>query len=730
MKLHVKLKSLRSVTTLVLLLISIHVSAQNPQLDSLKLILKDLKEDTTKVNTLNEIAASLYQIDEDEAIVYGTKAKSLAENIDFQIGLAAAYKNLGLGYYFIPDYKEALRNWESALKIYEELGDERLMANVLSNVGALFSTRGVYDQALENYLQALRLAERVGDSLRIATLNLNIGLVYSKQPSMLDTAKSYYLSAISMGESIGYNELMGLGSINLGEVYFKLKKYDSALVYFKRSAVLLTNGRYLSGALSYIGRIYAEKGEFETAIKYQQDAFELALKDNGQESIPGILLAMASTYSKQGNTKTAIDYYKQAKSHSEDLGLNDQLSEAFKGLSDSYAAMGDYNNAYKYLHFQDTLDNAIYRLETEDKTTELMFSYQMEKKDDEISVLEHEAEIEQLKFRRQRVLIIGIGLFGLLLLLAAVGFYNRMSFIRATNKKINTQRDEIESQRDKIQGQHDLVYSQKEMITDSISYAKRIQSAMLPSEEQLNQLVPDHFVVYKPKDIVSGDYYWVKEVLDHVVIVGADCTGHGVPGAFMSMLGMTVLNDLISDRCFNAPSAILEQMRLKIKGLLVQNGDSEEQKDGMDMALAILNKNNREIHFAGANYPLYIIRDKKIPGGKELESYISTEGEDFQLYEIKGDKQPIGVHWEEKPFRTHSIMLQENDTFYLFSDGIVDQYGGPNRKKYKSLNFKKLLLSIQKESMKKQGQILENTFETWKGDMEQIDDVSVIGVKL
>ena len=150
----------------------------------------------------------------------------------------------------------------------------------------------------------------------------------------------------------------------------------------------------------------------------------------------------------------------------------------------------------------------------------------------------------------------------------------------------------------------------------------------------------------------------------------------------------------------------------------------------MDMALAILNKNNRELHFAGANNPVYIIRDKKIPGGKELEPYLSTEGEDYQLYEIKGNKQPIGVHWEETSFRTHSIVLREDDTFYLFSDGVVDQYGGPNRKKFKSLNFKRLLLSIQSESMKKQGQIVENTFETWKGDIEQIDDVSVIGVKI
>jgi serine phosphatase RsbU (regulator of sigma subunit) len=737
MNIHLKLISLRSALILVVLLISNHLFAQTPQVDSLKLILKDLKADTTKVIMLNEIAASLIGVDADEAIKYGTEAKDLAEKINYPRGLAVAYKNIGVGHYFKDEFKEALQNWVPSLNIFEELGDEKLMANILSNVGVTFFNSGVYDQALENYLQALKLAEKVGDSLRIATLDLNIGLVYAEQPSKLEYAKNYYLRAIKLAESIDYTDLMGLGSLNLGEAYFKLANYDSAIYFFEKSIVLVSNEVYVAGSLNYIGQIYAEKGDYETAIKYQQDALEMALKDEKQLVIPQIYIAMASTYSKQGKFSMALDYYMKAKSQAEEFDFKKELSEAFKGLADTYAAMGDYANAYNYMYLQDTLDNAIYRLETESNTAELMFSYQMEKKEDEISVLEHNAEIEQLKARRQRIVILSIGLFGLLVLMAAVGLYNRMRFIRETNRKIEAQKNEIESQRDeiektrdKIQLQHDLVYSQKEMITDSISYAQRIQSALLPSAEQLNELVPEHFVVFKPKDIVSGDYYWVKEVLDHVVIVGADCTGHGVPGAFMSMLGMTLLNDLISDRCFNAPSAILEQMRLKIKGLLVQNGGSEEQKDGMDMALAIFNKNNRELHFAGANNPVYIIRDKNIPGGKELEPYISTEGEDYQLYEIKGDKQPMGVHWEETSFRTHSIMLREDDTFYIFSDGIVDQYGGPNRKKYKSLNFKRLLLSIQRESMQRQGQIVENTFETWKGDIEQIDDVSVIGVKI
>lgn len=713
------------------------VFGQVSQADSLKLVLLGLLDDTVKVNTLNEVARLEARSYPEYAIKYGSEALALAEKLDFVSGMALANKNVGLGYYFQGEYTDAFRYWESSLEQYETLGDQQGIANLVGNLGSIYYTWGDNYLAIEYTLRALKIAEEQGDKMRLATLLMNIGNIYSEQAGSLDTARNYYIHALKIGEEIAYMDLLGLGSINLGEVYYKLGEYDSAQYYFEKALLIVSSNSEIASSLSSIGRIYSTRGEYQTAIKYHQDALKIAREENAPLETTKILLGLAGAYVDQGSPAVAINYFEEARSIAEEVGLNSELSQAYQGLASAYSETGDWQNAYLFMSRRDTIDNLIYKLESEDKTNDLMYTYKLDKKENEIEILEQESEIEQLKSKRQKVVIMAIGLFGLLLLMAAVGLYNRMRFIRETNRKIEAQKNEIESQRDeigktrdKIQRQHDLVYSQKEMITDSISYAQRIQSALLPSVEQMDELVPEHFVVFKPKDIVSGDYYWVKEVLDHVVIVSADCTGHGVPGAFMSMLGMTLLNDLISDRCFNAPSAILEQMRVKIKELLVQNGGSEEQKDGMDMALAILNKNNRELHFAGANNPVYIIRDKKIPGGKELEPYLSTEGEDYQLYEIKGDKQPIGVHWEETSFRTHSIVLREDDTFYLFSDGVVDQYGGPNRKKYKSLNFKRLLLSIQKESMQKQGQIVENTFETWKGDIEQIDDVSVIGVKI
>ncbi len=291
-----------------------------------------------------------------------------------------------------------------------------------------------------------------------------------------------------------------------------------------------------------------------------------------------------------------------------------------------------------------------------------------------------------------------------------------VNMVRSATNEIRNQKEEVESQRDKL--------------TDSINYAQRIQTAVLPNKEFMDAIMPEYFVLFKPRDIVSGDFYWVKEVQDHLVIVGADCTGHGVPGAFMSMLGITLLNGLIGDRCFNAPGAILEHMRLKIKELLVQEGDGESQNDGMDMIVAILNKTTRELHYSGANSPLYLVRKKIQFTGNELDSNEILENDNFQLIELKGDKQPVGVHWEETAFTSHTIKLQEQDSIYIFSDGIVDQFGGESRKKYKSVNFKKLLLSIQEESLENQKQLLDDAFESWRGKHEQIDDVCVVGVRV
>ena len=288
----------------------------------------------------------------------------------------------------------------------------------------------------------------------------------------------------------------------------------------------------------------------------------------------------------------------------------------------------------------------------------------------------------------------------------------------------------IESVRheEKIRKQHLLVLQQKQAITDSIRYARRIQKAVLPSRPYLDNILSDYFTIYKPKDIISGDFYWVREIDGFRVIVVADSSGHGVPGGLMSMLGITLLNEQFRTFGIRQPGEILGHLRRKVKEILAQEGAVNEQKDGMDMAMDIIDPENKKLQFAGANMPLYLIRNKARSEDVNMIPYSTHENDEYELFAIKGDMQPIGVHWEENEFTNHFIDLEPKDSLYIQSDGFVDQYGGEKRKKFKTRNFMKLLLSVQAESMEKQKTLIEQAFEQWRGSHEQIDDVCMFGL--
>ena len=279
------------------------------------------------------------------------------------------------------------------------------------------------------------------------------------------------------------------------------------------------------------------------------------------------------------------------------------------------------------------------------------------------------------------------------------------------NRLITAQKDEIQLQKEVAESQRDQIAYQKKHITDSIEYALRIQSALLPSLELFTEKI-DHFVLYKPRDIVSGDFYWVAEVEDNKhIIIAADCTGHGVPGAFMSMLGVSFLNEIILNKGITQPDLILNALREDVMRSLKQMEESSDVKDGMDMCVCLYDSEKQSLQYAGANNPLWII----------------SKGE---LSEIKADKMPVSIHEAMRPYINHWVDLKKGDTFYIFSDGFADQFGGPNQKKFLSKNFKRVLGELQKKSMLDQGAELDVMFEEWRKDVEQIDDVTIIGVRV
>ena len=320
----------------------------------------------------------------------------------------------------------------------------------------------------------------------------------------------------------------------------------------------------------------------------------------------------------------------------------------------------------------------------------------------ELAEIESQARIKQQNSDLQQEKMQRYYLYGGLFFLLIFGglMYNRFKVTQRQKHIIEDQKREVDKQKELIEETH------KE-ITDSIAYAKRIQSAILPPTSLINENLKDSFVLYKPKDIVAGDFYWLETKDNKVFFAAADCTGHGVPGAMVSVICNNALNRSVREFGCSDPGKILDQART----LVIQEFEKSEDevKDGMDIALCVLEGTN--LHFSGANNPLWIIRNN-------------------ELLETKADKQPIGKFQYAEAFTTHSMALNKGDTIYIFTDGFIDQFGGERGKKYKAKAFKELLLRIQDKTMKQQMQLIEEAFENWRGKLEQIDDVCVIGVRI
>ena len=291
--------------------------------------------------------------------------------------------------------------------------------------------------------------------------------------------------------------------------------------------------------------------------------------------------------------------------------------------------------------------------------------------------------------------------------------------IQTINFTLNEQKNlieekntELEAQNEQITTQRDMLSSQNQSISESILYAKRIQTAVLPQQAYIDEILPENFILYRPRDVVSGDFYWVRQINQYIVIAVADCTGHGVPGAIMSMLGISFLNEIVQKREITQACQVLNELRKQIKQALKQTGKEGAVEDGMDMALCVFDTKTNKVQFAGANNPLYFVQND-------------------ELIEIQPDRMPIGFYPNEKPsFTNREIQLNEGDIFYLFTDGFMDQFGGEKGMKFKATNFQKILTENHNKPMQIQKEKLELELNTWMKGYEQTDDILVMGVRI
>jgi len=383
------------------------------------------------------------------------------------------------------------------------------------------------------------------------------------------------------------------------------------------------------------------------------------------------------------------------------------VRRAAKELSDAYAHIRDFEKAYTYYKLYKQAEDRISSDENIKKLTQLEMQHTFDRK-------QREQEFLRQQERRKQMIRTGFILIALLFVtILALVIYRSYRIKQKDNILLAQQKEEIAAQRDLVMQQRDQIQRQKEEITASIHYASRIQHAILPPEEIRQQILPEHFILFKPRDIVSGDFYWMTRRNGKTVVTAADCTGHGVPGAFMSMLGVSFLNEIVNKEHILHADQILNRLREQVIRSMHQTGREGESKDGMDISLLVVDDTSGMLEFAGAYNPCYIVRNGEIT-------------------ELKADRMPIGIYSERGnvPFSCQTFQLQKGDGIYMSSDGYEDQFGGPEGKKLKAKAFKDILLKIHPLPAGEQLAYLDKFFEEWKNGYDQVDDVLVIGIKI
>ncbi len=701
----------RFYSCLIFLLLSGFLFSQDRAIDSLKSIVKSSVADSMKCDAYIQLIETeedpliwskyneeLRQLSVKNLAIYKTGSKAYRA---YQFFYAAAQNNQGYLSNHKGDVTKALEYYHESLKIYDQLGAYNQVATLYNNIARICHTQGDYEESIKYYNKSLKLYEEAKDKKGVAYGFNNIAAVYKKKGD-LNKAVEYCYKSLKMMEEL--KDKKGI-------------------------ATIYTN----------IGTLLVKKNETEKGLEYMHKSLLIKQEINDQEGYALSLNVIGNTYFSVGKTDKALEFGLQALRLNRELGYPDHIRRSAELLKNVYEKKGDYKKALEMHELYVLMKDSVNNQETRKASVKNQLKYEYEKKAAADSVKAgEEHKIQEAKLaesnallkqeRTQRIALYG----GLVLVLVFAGFmFNRF---RVTQKQKNI----IEKQKVLVEEQKHIVDEKQKEILDSINYAKRLQDAILPPLSSWKKHLPDSFILYKPKDIVAGDFYWMhtiergKESL--IILAAADCTGHGVPGAMVSVVCSNALNRTVKEFGITDPGQILN----KVRELVIETFEKSESevKDGMDISLCAFKKVGdefTELNWAGANNPLWIVRNPA------LFSHGEGRGDEAQIIDIKADKMPIGKYAEEKPFTTHKVEIKKGDCFYMFTDGYADQFGGPKGKKLKYKAMNELIIQNSAKKMEEQEKLLSDYFEEWKAwtksdggkqELEQVDDVCIIGIRL
>lgn len=708
-------------------------------LDSLKLELKNSKHDSIKYKNLTEIAQKYWSLNPSEGLIFAKQALNLAKKMNSETKLAEANGILGMNHLMISNNDSGMFYLEKSLLFAEKIKNNRLIGLACGALGNVYYFLSNYPQAIDYYLKSLKASEAEGNKREEAACLSNIGAIYSDL-NELDKALSYFKKALNLNMEIGFKIYQAVNLSNIASIYSKKKKLNLSLTYFFRS--LKVNKEI--GELTQLSENYTSIGLNYLELNNLDSAFYFANLAISQSKLVQVKLNVAHGYilfshifykawesknkefiNKQFNGKNnlclkiANAYSDSAISIFEEANNQEYLQLSYKVKSEIEQSSGNYKSALEY-HIKYTIaHDSIFNDGVNKQLAQKSMQYEFDKKQAKQNAEQEKKDIEQRNIRNS----MAIGLTGTLIFSIVV--FRQRNNLRRASKLILQQKKEVEEQKE-------IVVHQNGEILASINYAKRIQSTILPPRKVVKNYLENSFILYLPKDIVAGDFYWMEtSYIDSssensnleftqnnhsnipqpiILLAACDCTGHGVPGALVSVVCSNALNRTVKENHIYKPASILD----KVAELVVEEfskDENENVQDGMDISICSLNTKNLILNWAGANNPLWIIRKK-------------------ELIEFKADKQPVGKFEGIKPFTNHVIQLEHGDTFYLFTDGFSDQFGGENNKKLRKTNFRQLLLEIQELSMEEQRDSLHKFLNLYKGSNEQVDDVLVIGVRV
>lgn len=576
------------------------------------------------------------------------------------------------------------------------LNRPKFICDFLLRLGLIEREKGVYNKSSEYYYKALEIAEKNDYKKQKASIYNGIAILAAieKDPSK---AIEYYTKSLDVYKEIGF--LTGQGSVynNIGLSYLDKQDYSAALKFFFKALEISNKTKEefnIAVNSENIGLAYHELKNDNLALIYYSKAIRIWYSREDENSIPITLGYMANIYLKQKKWTQAIDTLQKALKFATKINSLGSQRDIASHLSEAYEGNSDIANSFKYFKMAKLLSDSLQNADKTKEITEIQLNYTFNKIKVQDSI-KHELEVRgketQLRTERNYKYIISSVLLLILVLL----------FFVFKNYKEKKNANEV------ITFQKDLVEKKQKEILDSITYARRIQSALLTQDEVINRYINDHFHFFKPKDIVSGDFYWVAKKGDLLYFAVCDSTGHGVPGAFMSLLNINFLNEAINEKNITQPNEIFNYVRTQ----LINSISKEGQQDGFDGILLCINTITKKVTYSAANNRPLLVSEKGI---KQLDT----------------DKMPVGASVKEGEFRLFDLKMDPSQTLYLFTDGYADQFGGPIGKKFKQSELHKLLQSITHLSMQEQKQKLKEHFDLWKGDLEQVDDVLLFGIRI